>query len=403
MDRVECSVCWTDNYTQEYHCKNAHFICNRCLPHIKHCGVCRESLDTFVSDDGKVPIIYTWRGNGCTKTKVIPRDDTLRVRYSWVSLTCSDVEDARMLLRPPFAPAVDGFRGRNHVTSVSDPPPRMDWAESRERWLRSQSKEAMYIRNPNMMSRHPALEPRKRAILVDWLSEVSQMYRLHRETYYVAMDCVDRFLAAEKDIRTEKLQLVGITALFLAAKVEETCPPKLAEFAYVTDRACSENDILVMEIRMLEALNWDLTPITPNAWVFLFLQMVNADRGHMNDEFHMPEFSAHCFVQIMRLLDLCTLDMGSLNYPYSVLTTSAIYHMAAKPDDVLTNSGFEYADIAGCVHWMSPFIHTVSELGPVDVHTFPNIMQYDHHNIQTNVIDMLSLLESAQLCQIWLS
>lgn len=51
----------------------------------------------------------------------------------------------------------------------------------------------------------------------------------------------------------ELLSLVtGITCLFIAAKVEEIYPPKIAEFAFVTDGACSENEILDMELVILK-------------------------------------------------------------------------------------------------------------------------------------------------------
>lgn len=40
---------------------------------------------------------------------------------------------------------------------------------------------------------------------------------------------------------------IGITCLFMAAKIEEIYPPKLNEFAYVTDGACTDADLLDME------------------------------------------------------------------------------------------------------------------------------------------------------------
>ena len=44
----------------------------------------------------------------------------------------------------------------------------------------------------------------------------------------------------------------GVTCLFIAAKVEEIYPPKIHEFAFVTDGACSENEILDMELVILK-------------------------------------------------------------------------------------------------------------------------------------------------------
>jgi hypothetical protein len=46
------------------------------------------------------------------------------------------------------------------------------------------------------------------------------VYRLHRETLHLAVDFVDRYLALTTDVRKDCLQLLGISALFVAAKLE---------------------------------------------------------------------------------------------------------------------------------------------------------------------------------------
>ena len=46
--------------------------------------------------------------------------------------------------------------------------------------------------------------------------------------------------------------MIGITALFVASKIEEIYPPKLMEFAYVTDGACTEDQILTQELLLLK-------------------------------------------------------------------------------------------------------------------------------------------------------
>ena len=42
-----------------------------------------------------------------------------------------------------------------------------------------------------ILQRHAAVQPRMRAILLDWLIEVSEVYRLHRETFYLAVDFIE--------------------------------------------------------------------------------------------------------------------------------------------------------------------------------------------------------------------
>ena len=78
--------------------------------------------------------------------------------------------------------------------------------------------------------------------------QVCEEYRLHRETYYLAVDMYDRFMDTQINVQKEQLQLVGVTCLFMASKIEEIYPPKLADFAYVTDGACLADEIISTEL-----------------------------------------------------------------------------------------------------------------------------------------------------------
>ena len=52
------------------------------------------------------------------------------------------------------------------------------------------------------------------------LYQVCEVYKLHRETYHLAQDYFDRFMATQTNVFKSTLQLIGITCLFIAAKVE---------------------------------------------------------------------------------------------------------------------------------------------------------------------------------------
>ena len=69
----------------------------------------------------------------------------------------------------------------------------------------------MYARKTGeqIVSQNPALQPRMRAILMDWMIEVSEVYRLHRETFYLAVDFIDRYLSATRNMQKTRLQLIG--------------------------------------------------------------------------------------------------------------------------------------------------------------------------------------------------
>jgi len=68
------------------------------------------------------------------------------------------------------------------------------------------------------MQRQADITSNMRTILVDWLIEVADEYRLHRETLFLAVNFVDRFLSVMA-VQRSKLQLVGTAAMFIAAYV----------------------------------------------------------------------------------------------------------------------------------------------------------------------------------------
>lgn len=117
----------------------------------------------------------------------------------------------------------------------------------------------------------------------------------------------------------------GVTCLFISAKIEEIYPPKLQEFAYVTDGACTEEDILAMELVVLKKLNWSLSPKTPNAWTKLLLQLESQGFSQNIISLINPSYSGEAHRKIMHLLDLCMLDITSLNFSYPSLAASAMF------------------------------------------------------------------------------
>ncbi|KAH6946515.1 hypothetical protein HPB50_013778 [Hyalomma asiaticum] len=103
----------------------------------------------------------------------------------------------------------------------NSPLPQFSWADQENVWSLMVHKDLIYVHSASVLERHPALQPRMRAILLDWLIEVCEVYRLHRDTYYLAQDILDRYLAKSSNLPKNQLQLLGITSLFLAAKMEE--------------------------------------------------------------------------------------------------------------------------------------------------------------------------------------
>jgi cyclin A len=76
--------------------------------------------------------------------------------------------------------------------------------------------QARHRPKPGYMRKQPDITYAMRSILVDWLVEVAEEYRLQTETLYLAVSYIDRFLSFMSVVRA-KLQLVGTAAMFIAA------------------------------------------------------------------------------------------------------------------------------------------------------------------------------------------
>ncbi|XP_077984516.1 G2/mitotic-specific cyclin-A-like [Glandiceps talaboti] len=126
------------------------------------------------------------------------------------------------------------------------------------------------------MKKQPDITSSMRCILVDWLVEVAEEYKLHNETLYLSVNYIDRFLSAMSVLRS-KLQLVGAASMFLAAKFEEIYPPEVGEFVYITDDTYTKKQVLRMEHLILKVLSFDLAVPTINVFLNRYLRAAQAD------------------------------------------------------------------------------------------------------------------------------
>uniref|UniRef100_A0A0R0KI65 B-like cyclin n=1 Tax=Glycine max TaxID=3847 RepID=A0A0R0KI65_SOYBN len=117
----------------------------------------------------------------------------------------------------------------------------------------------------------PEITERMRAILVDWLIQVQTKFELSLETLYLTINIVDWFLAV-KNVPKRELQLVGISAVQMATKYEEIYPPQVHNFVFLSGRAYTHEQILIMEKIILAKLDWTLTVPIPLVFLLRFIK-----------------------------------------------------------------------------------------------------------------------------------
>ncbi|KAI2641449.1 cyclin-like protein [Hypomontagnella submonticulosa] len=117
--------------------------------------------------------------------------------------------------------------------------------------------EATLVPTAHYMDIQTEIKWSMRAILMDWVIQVHTRFALLPETLFLAVNYIDRFLSV-KIVSIGKLQLVGATALLLAAKYEEINCPSIQEIVYMVDGGYTQEEILKAERFMLSMLNFEL-------------------------------------------------------------------------------------------------------------------------------------------------
>ncbi|KAI5018855.1 hypothetical protein ZWY2020_043743 [Hordeum vulgare] len=124
----------------------------------------------------------------------------------------------------------------------------------------------------------PEISLKMRAILTDWLVEVAHKFELMPESLYLTMYAIDRFLSLQAAVPRRELQLVGMAAMLIACKYEETWAPEVNDFISIADNAYSRHQILSMEKNMLNSMEWNLTVPTPYVFLVRFAKAAGSDK-----------------------------------------------------------------------------------------------------------------------------
>merc|ERR1719297_227193 len=133
-----------------------------------------------------------------------------------------------------------------------------------------------------------------RSILVDWLVEVCEEYKLSSETLFLAVTYIDKFLSY-MSVQRNKLQLVGTACMFIAAKYEEIYPPDVGEFVYITDDTYNKRQVLRMEHLVLKVLGFDLSGPSANVFLSQMSELSKSEEKIQHLAMYLCELSLlHC-------------------------------------------------------------------------------------------------------------
>ncbi|XP_061365072.1 cyclin-A2-4-like [Gastrolobium bilobum] len=154
-----------------------------------------------------------------------------------------------------------------------------------------------------------------RGILVDWLVEVSEEYKLVPDTLYLTVYLIDWFLS-KNYIERQKLQLLGITCMLIASKYEEINAPRIEDFCFITDNTYTKVEVLKMESQVLKSSEYQLFAPTTQTFLRRFLRAAQAS-------YQGPRLELEYLANY--LAELTLMDYGFLKFLPSIIAASAVF------------------------------------------------------------------------------
>ncbi|ORD99966.1 CG21 [Hepatospora eriocheir] len=96
-----------------------------------------------------------------------------------------------------------------------------------------------------------------RQTLIRWIYEVCMDFRYTFYTYLRTVMLVDRYIRTI-NATTDDYQLIGVSCLFICAKIEETTTRPIKSYELVTENSCKVEEILIKENEILEQMDYSL-------------------------------------------------------------------------------------------------------------------------------------------------
>ena len=180
-----------------------------------------------------------------------------------------------------------------------------------------------------------------RSILVDWMIEVAEEYKLHLETLFLSVSYTDVCIQKLRIERSE-LQLLGVTCVLVAAKYEEIYAPQLSDLCYITDNSYTQSQIIAMERRVLECLEFSLTIPTTNTFMSIYLSAYFFDTEMLE--------CATMLSKVTLVQGIATKDPPHI-IAFSVIILVCVYvrRTSASLQQMVEDFDIEYSALHGCV------------------------------------------------------
>ena len=162
------------------------------------------------------------------------------------------------------------------------------------------------------------ITPEMRAMVVDWLIEVHQIFHFQEKCLFTTIQLMDKYLS-KKTINIDQFQLLALTALNIASKQEEVEYPILDNFITISKNTVTKQELIDMENDLLSTIKFSILSPTTLDFFQIYASVCNLNPVEIS--------------QGLYIMNILLIDINMLKYKSSILSY-AVLKLIAKEENL---------------------------------------------------------------------
>mmetsp|Transcript_13897 Transcript_13897/g.20514 ORF Transcript_13897/g.20514 Transcript_13897/m.20514 type:complete len:283 (+) Transcript_13897:50-898(+) len=179
-----------------------------------------------------------------------------------------------------------------------------------------------YLTQSRLYDQSTTIDGECRRLMVAWCIQVSDFCQFDQNTFCVAINILDRFMAKQRHILNEnnaQFQLVAMACLYTAVKTNEPMALDPATMSRLSKGAFSAKQIEDMEYNILETIGWLVNVPTALSFADIFLKLLPSGSTNKVQEKFILKLIKHQIIYAIQ-------DSRFLGMPASEIAFTAAYN-----------------------------------------------------------------------------
>ena len=169
-----------------------------------------------------------------------------------------------------------------------------------------------------LLNTESEITPEMRAMVVDWLLEVHQIFHFQEKCLFTTIQLMDKYLS-KKLISIDQFQLLALTSLNIASKQEEVEYPILDNFITISKNTVTKQEMIDMENDLISTIKFDILSPTVLDFFQIYASISNLNPVEVS--------------QGLYIMNILLIDINMLKYKNSILAF-AVLKLITKEENI---------------------------------------------------------------------